>query len=127
MIAKRKKIRPWMLQKEVLILYYGLRDKRTNALAKLPALLSVIYLISPIDLIPDFIPFFGYLDDLIVVPLLLNLSIKFLPRLVREESILKAARNKRKLQFAFILIILGVLVLLTGIFMGIKYAFFKHP
>lgn len=115
-----------MLQKEALILYYGLRDKRTNALAKLPALLSVIYLLSPIDLIPDFIPFFGYLDDLIIVPLLLNLSIKLLPRVVREESMLKAARNKRKLQLVFIGTILWILLLLTGIFMLMKHAFFHH-
>jgi uncharacterized membrane protein YkvA (DUF1232 family) len=127
MKVKPKSIRPWMLQKEILILYYGLRDKRTNALAKLPAIVSVIYLLSPIDLIPDFIPFFGYLDDVIIVPLLLNLSIRLLPRVVRDESILKAARNKRKLQFAFVLLILAVLAILTGIFLLIKNMFFHHP
>ena len=115
-----------MLQKEVLILYYGLPDKRTNGLAKLPALLAVIYLISPIDLIPDFIPFFGYLDDLVIVPLLLNLSIKLLPAVVREESLIKATRNRRKLHLVFIGVFLAVLALLTGIFFLIKFAFFSH-
>jgi uncharacterized membrane protein YkvA (DUF1232 family) len=126
MIIPRKKIRPWMLQKEVLILYYGLRDKRTNGMAKLSALLAVIYLISPIDLIPDFIPFFGYLDDLVVVPLLLNLAVKLLPPVVRAESILKATRNRRKLHLLFIGVILVVLALLVGIFFLIKFAFFPH-
>ena len=115
-----------MLQKEVLILYYGLRDKRTNGMAKLSALLAVIYLISPIDLIPDFIPFFGYLDDLVVVPLLLNLAVKLLPPVVRAESILKATRNRRKLHLLFIGVILVVLALLVGIFFLIKFAFFPH-
>jgi uncharacterized membrane protein YkvA (DUF1232 family) len=125
MSVKPRKIKPWMLQKEAMILYYGLRDRRTHILAKLPALLSVIYLLSPIDLIPDFIPFFGYLDDLIIVPLLMNLSIRLLPRVVREESILKAARNKRKFRFAFILILMVLIALMIALFFLIKYTFFK--
>src|SRR5580658_6740607 len=98
MILKCPKIRPWMLKKEILILFFGLRDSRTTVLAKLPAIISIIYLLSPIDLIPDFIPFFGYIDDFIVVTLLLNLSIRLLPPVVREESLLKATKNQKKLQ-----------------------------
>ena len=85
-----------MLKKEILILYYAMKDKRTTLLSKIPALVSVLYLLSPIDLIPDFIPFAGYVDDLVVVPLLLNLSIRLLPEEVREESMVLASRNKRK-------------------------------
>src|SRR5450755_1305899 len=97
MIVRQTKIRPWMLKKEMIILYYGLRDKRTTMIAKLPAIVAVIYLLSPIDLIPDFIPFFGYLDDIIIVPLLLNLAVRLLPRPVREESMLKASGIRKKL------------------------------
>ena len=121
MIVKRPKIRPWMLRKEILILYYGLRDKRTTGLAKLPAIISIIYLISPIDLIPDFIPFFGYLDDIIIVPLLLNLSVRLLPAEVREVSILKASRNQKKFKLLIFLIITLLIGLLAGIFFLIRY------
>ena|ERR1700750_492549 len=120
MILKRPKIRPWMLKKEILILYYGLRDSRTTILAKLPAILSIIYLLSPIDLIPDFIPFFGYIDDVVVVPLLLNVAIRLLPADVREESVAKANRNKNKFKWLTILLILFVIILLVGIFFLIR-------
>jgi uncharacterized membrane protein YkvA (DUF1232 family) len=120
MILKRPKVRPWMLKKEILILYYGLRDSRTTILSKLPAILSVIYLLSPVDLIPDFIPFFGYIDDVVVVPLLLNVAVRLLPADVREESIEKANRNRNKFKWLTILLILFVIVFLMGIFFLIR-------
>jgi uncharacterized membrane protein YkvA (DUF1232 family) len=124
MTISRPKIRPWMLKKELIILYYGLRDKRTTGWAKIPAVISVFYLLSPVDLIPDFIPFIGYVDDLVIIPLLLNLSIRLLPATVREESILKATRNKRKFQLAAVLaVILGIGVL-AGIYFLIRYFYF---
>jgi len=112
-----------MLKKEIITLYYGLRDKRTSAIAKLPAILSVIYLLSPIDLIPDFIPFFGYIDDIIIVPLLLNLAIRLLPREVREESILKASKNQKKFQLVIFLLVLLIISMLLGIFLVIRHVF----
>ena len=120
MILKRPKIRPWMLKKEILILFFGLRDSRTTLLAKLPAILSIIYLLSPIDLIPDFIPFFGYIDDIVIVPLLLNLAIKLLPADVREESIVKAKRNQIKFKWIITLLIIFVIAILVGMFFLIR-------
>ncbi len=115
-----------MLKKEIIILYYGLRDKRTPLIAKLPAILSIVYLLSPIDLIPDFIPFFGYIDDIVVVPLLLNLAIRLLPREVREESILKASRNKKKFQLVSLLVLLLILTFLAGIFFLVRHMLDRH-
>ncbi|HET7001199.1 MAG TPA: DUF1232 domain-containing protein [Puia sp.] len=123
MIVKRPKIRPWMLKKEILILYFGLRDSRTTILAKLPAILSIIYLLSPVDLIPDFIPFFGYIDDIVIVPLLLDLAIKLLPADVREESIKKANRNQKKFKWIITLLIILVIAFLVGIFFLIRHLF----
>jgi uncharacterized membrane protein YkvA (DUF1232 family) len=120
MILKRPKIRPWMLKKEILILFFGLRDRRTTIWAKLPAILSIIYLLNPIDLIPDFIPFFGYIDDIVVVPLLLNVAIKLLPGDVREESIAKANRNQNKFRWIITLMIISVIVILVGIYFLIR-------
>jgi uncharacterized membrane protein YkvA (DUF1232 family) len=85
-------------------------------LAKLAAVLSLIYLLSPIDLIPDFIPFFGYIDDIVVVPLLLNLAVKLLPADVREESITKANRNQKKFKLLMALLIILGIAILAGIF-----------
>jgi uncharacterized membrane protein YkvA (DUF1232 family) len=121
MIVKSPKIQPWMLKKEILILFFAFRDGRTTILAKLPAILSIIYLLSPIDLIPDFIPFFGYIDDIVVVPLLLNLAIKFLPAEVREESILKANRNRVKFKLIIVFLIMLVIAVLAGIFFLIRH------
>jgi uncharacterized membrane protein YkvA (DUF1232 family) len=121
MIAKHPRIRPWMLKKEIIVLYYALRDKRTSGIAKLPAILSVIYLLSPIDLIPDFIPFFGYIDDIIVIPLLLNLAIRLLPREVREESLIKASKKQKKIQLITFLISLLIISILVGIFFLIRH------
>src|SRR5579862_292186 len=121
MKLKNPKIWPWMFKKEIIILYYGLRDKRTAAIAGLPIVVSVLYLLSPIDLIPDFIPFFGYLDDFVVISLLLNLSIRLLPGEVREESLIKASKHQKRLQWIFILIIIFFISLLVGIFFLTKY------
>ena len=110
-----------MFKKEIIILYYGLRDKRTRGIARLPVIISIIYLLSPIDLIPDFIPFFGYIDDFIVVTLLLNLSIRLLPPVVREESLLKATKNQKKLQLIFFLVIVLFIFMLIGIFFLTRY------
>jgi uncharacterized membrane protein YkvA (DUF1232 family) len=126
MIVRQTKIRPWMLRKEMIILYYGLRDKRTTMIAKLPAVAAVIYLLSPIDLIPDFIPFFGYLDDIVIVPLLLNLAIRLLPRQVREESILKAFGTQKKLKLLILTGIIILIALLAGLFFLTRYIIRHH-
>ena len=61
---------------EIFVLYFGIRDPRTPFHAKLIAWAALAYLLSPIDLIPDFIPVAGYLDDLVIVPLLLHAAFR---------------------------------------------------
>ena len=63
----------------------ALKDKNTPWYAKLFAALTVAYALSPIDLIPDFIPVLGYLDDLIILPSLVALTVKFIPEDVFDE------------------------------------------
>jgi uncharacterized membrane protein YkvA (DUF1232 family) len=67
------------LKTETLVLYLAYRDPRTPWYARIVAGLVVAYALSPIDLIPDFIPVIGYLDDLIIVPLGIALSIRLIP------------------------------------------------
>ncbi len=61
-------------------------DPRTPWLAKIILWISIVYALSPIDLIPDFIPVIGYLDDIIILPALLYLAIKSVPRNVYMEN-----------------------------------------
>ena len=106
-----------------MLLYFGCRDERTPLYARLPAIISLIYLISPIDLIPDFIPFAGYVDDLIIVPLLLHLSFRLLPAEVKEASRLKVIRYAGRVRLALGILVVLVLLLLAGIFFAFKHLF----
>jgi uncharacterized membrane protein YkvA (DUF1232 family) len=115
-IRRSWKARTRVFRQEVLVLYFAIRDPRTPLYARLPAVFSLIYLLSPIDIIPDFIPVLGYLDDLIIVPLLLHISFRLLPAPVREDCTLKAISHGRKLRIAFIIIFLILAALLAGIF-----------
>ena len=66
--------------------HLSLKDKDTPVLAKVFAGITVTYALSPIDLVPDFIPFLGYLDDVILLPMLVALTIKFIPKDVLEKN-----------------------------------------
>lgn len=74
------------LKSEAQILTIAYKDKRTPFSAKIIIGLTIGYLLSPIDLIPDFIPVLGVLDDLIIVPLLISLSIKLIPSIVLSDA-----------------------------------------
>ncbi|WP_255294758.1 MULTISPECIES: YkvA family protein [unclassified Bacillus (in: firmicutes)] len=82
-----QKLKKWAkkLKKQLLILYFAYRDERVPWYAKLFTMLVVAYAFSPIDLIPDFIPILGYLDDVILVPLGVSLALKLIPKEVLED------------------------------------------
>lgn len=75
------KLRDWAkaLKREVVVLWLAARDRRTPMTAKLLAFLVAGYALSPIDLIPDFIPVIGLLDDLLLVPAGIWLTLRLLP------------------------------------------------
>lgn len=68
------------LTRKIRALYLCLQDPEMPWLAKAIALLTVAYAVSPLDLIPDWIPVLGYLDDLLILPLLVALVIHLTPR-----------------------------------------------
>ena len=68
-----------MFRKELLLAWAVLRDPRAPRAAKLATVLAVLYVVSPIDLVSDFIPILGWLDDGLIAYLLLQLAFKFLP------------------------------------------------
>jgi uncharacterized membrane protein YkvA (DUF1232 family) len=78
------------LKTEVYALYLAYKDKRTPWYARVFAAVVVGYAFSPIDLIPDFIPVFGYLDDLVLVPLGIFLALKMIPSQVIDDCRLEA-------------------------------------
>ena len=80
-------LREWAaaMKDQCAILTLALRDPRTPWYAKACGALTLLYALSPIDLIPDFIPVLGYLDDLIIVPFGLWLARRLIPPLVWEE------------------------------------------
>ncbi len=73
------------------ILVYAYRNKSCPLIAKIAIGITLVYFFSPIDLIPDFIPVIGMLDDVIIVPLLVWLAIKLVP-----VSILTIAKQQAK-------------------------------
>lgn len=83
-----KKLRDWAraLKRETLSLYYATRDPRTSWYAKILAGLIVAYALSPIDLIPDFIPVLGYLDEVILLPLGIWLVLRLIPDAVLSDA-----------------------------------------
>lgn len=82
-----KKMKRWArnLKKQLFVLYLAYRDDRVPWYTKLFTMLVVAYAFSPIDLIPDFIPVLGYLDDLILVPLGVALALKLIPKEVLQD------------------------------------------
>lgn len=74
------------LKGETLALYLAYKDPRTPWHARVVVAIIVGYALSPIDLIPDFIPVLGYLDELILVPLGIALAVKLIPPDVLTES-----------------------------------------
>ena len=73
------------LKKKIPAIFLALKRKDTPFIAKLFALITITYALSPIDFIPDFIPIIGYLDDLVILPLLISLTIKVIPKNIIEE------------------------------------------
>lgn len=104
------------IKRELPVLYLAMKHKDTPWYAKLFALITVGYALSPIDLIPDFIPILGYLDDLILIPLAMTLTIKLIPKNVieacREEADEIWAEGKpQKWRYAIPIILIWTLVI----------------
>jgi len=82
------------IRRDVVAVWIAARDPRVPWYAKALALAVAAYALSPIDLIPDFIPVLGYLDDLIIVPLGILLVIKLVPAELMAEFRAEAARRE---------------------------------
>ena len=106
-----------LIKADVVALYIAAKDPRTPLSAKLISVAVVAYALSPIDLIPDFIPIIGYLDDVIIVPLGILLAIRLIPARLMVEFRRLASDHKRlpKSQTGAIVVICIWLVAVTAI------------
>lgn len=110
------RLRTWArgLKRDVLALWIAARDPRTPWAARLAAAMVAAYALSPIDLIPDFVPVLGYLDDLLIVPLGIALAIRLIPAdlmaLYRTEAAQREGRP-RSLAGAAVILLLWLLAL----------------
>lgn len=92
-----ERIKTWArtVKRDVTALYIAGRDPRMPWHAKTVALGVAVYALSPIDLIPDFVPVLGYLDDLIIVPLGIVLAVRLIPAKLMAEFRDAAAGRER--------------------------------
>lgn len=110
------------LKEDIYTLYLAYRDPRVPFFAKVVLILTVAYALSPIDLIPDFIPVLGYLDDLILLPLGIWLSLKLLPAEVVAEYRVKARQQllERKPNY-FMAAVIVLVWLLLGFWLYLRF------
>ena len=79
------------LKTDIPAVFLALKAKETPLIAKIAAGITVAYALSPIDLIPDFVSILGYLDDVILLPALISLTLKLIP-----SDIMEACRTQAK-------------------------------
>ena len=110
-------IREWAraIKRDVLVVYLVARDSRVPWPVKVLAAAVAAYALSPIDLIPDFIPVVGYLDDLVIVPLGILAVVKLVPAEVladlRKEASRRLVARPRSWAGAVVIILMGLVLL----------------
>lgn len=92
-LTLNQRLKQWArkLKNDVIAMYFAMKHPQTPLYAKVFAAIIVGYALSPIDLIPDFVPVLGYVDDVILLPLCITLAIKMIP-----PNILEACREEAK-------------------------------
>ena len=121
MLPKRMdRLRQWAraLKRDVHAVYLAARDPRTPWYVKALALAVAAYALSPIDLIPDFIPVLGYVDDLLIVPLGIALVIRLIPAdVLAEHRTLAAMAQQRPASRAAAIVIVMVWIASATLFL----------
>ncbi|MEQ6378479.1 YkvA family protein [Bacillaceae bacterium S4-13-56] len=119
-----KKLKSWAksLKRQLLILYFAYKDPRVPWFTKTVVLSVVAYALSPIDFIPDFIPILGYLDDVLLLPLGIWLSLKLISNEVLMDCRAKAKLNQGKALpknwiSGSLIILLWILIIITLLFL----------
>jgi uncharacterized membrane protein YkvA (DUF1232 family) len=119
-------LREWAreIKRDVAALYLAARDPRVPWYAKAVALAVAAYALSPIDLIPDFIPVIGYLDDLIIVPLGIVLAVRLIPADILAEhraAAAKAGERPTNHTAAFVIVAIWIGLALVAVGVALRY------
>ncbi len=100
------------IKNKLMVLRKAVFDQRCPLLAKLIILLAIAYLLSPVDLIPDFIPVLGWLDDVIIIPFLLKLAYGIIPQVLiqeyEQENVLEAEQPSKAFQITGLFIVITI-------------------
>lgn len=115
-ITAKLKQRTKQLTADIPAVFLAMKDKRTPLLAKILAAIAVAYALSPIDLIPDFIPVIGYLDDVLLLPILIVAAVKLIPEPVWADCRQRAENlwdggGPKKWYYALPILLLWLLVI----------------
>ena len=124
-VVKAWRRRAHQLKWETYALHLAYRDPRVRWYARLFAALVVAYAFSPIDLIPDFIPVLGYLDDLVLVPAGIALALRMIPPEVMAECRVRAqaamvAGQPTNWIIAVVIVLVWLLLAMLGITLAIR-------
>ncbi len=103
--------------RDALALLYAIRDPRTPAQARGVALLALVYLVSPIDLLPDALPGLGIVDDIMIVPTLLALAARLLPTPVLAQARGRSADLARRAPY----LLAGSVLVVAGVLSAVGY------
>ncbi|WEK02887.1 MAG: DUF1232 domain-containing protein [Candidatus Devosia phytovorans] len=102
------------IKRDVVALWIGARDPRTPLAAKVVAAIVAAYALSPVDLIPDFIPVLGYLDDVLLVPLGILLAVRLIPApLMADFRLAAEAQLQRPASKAGLVVIIAIWVVIA--------------
>lgn len=121
------KLKAKRIKRELRVLYLACQRKDVPWYAKLVAVLVVGYALSPVDLIPDFVPVLGYLDDIIIVPLGISLVLHLIPDDILDEcrahadEVFQDGKPKNWVAGAFII---GLWILVLGLVLHKIYLIF---
>ena len=118
--GRMARLKQWAagLKRDVIALWIAARDPRTPLAAKLVAGAVAAYALSPIDLIPDFIPVIGYLDDLILVPLGIAWAVRLIPAPLMADFRAEAARRTARPRSLVAAILIASLWLIAAAALG---------
>lgn len=109
------------LKTDIPAVFLAIKHQRTPWYAKLLAAITVAYALSPIDLVPDFVPILGYLDDVLLLPVMVAMTVKLIPREVFVQCQTQAqglwAKGKPEHWYYAIPIVL-IWLLLIGLLIG---------
>lgn len=117
------------LKQDIPTVFLALKDKETPILAKIFAGITVVYALSPIDLISDFIPILGYLDDVILLPAFIAITIKLIPNDIWEKNTELAKdlwKNGKPKKWYYAIPILFIWCLIIGLIIKIIFSHYVY-